>query len=105
MTCRVVFLGPLLLKQSFGPAIAPLLIQIRSNRIATVVPYDSRWAESQLPVAFLEVPADVHIVARHTKTFVEATSLKQRGLPIRHIAARNVLCLAICQHHVDGPAR
>ena len=79
MTCRVVFLGPLLLKQSFGSAIPPLLIQIRSNRIATVVPYDSRWAESQLPVAFLEVPADVHIVARHAKTFVEATNLKQRS--------------------------
>ncbi len=105
MPGRIVFLGPLFLQKSLGSTVSPLLLQIRSNRIATVVPYNSCRAESQLPVAFLEAPADVHIVARDTKTFVEPTDLKQRVLPISHVTAWNVLCLAIGQHDVDRAAR
>jgi hypothetical protein len=53
----------------------------------------------------LETPAGVHIVAGDPKTFIEATNFEQRRLPIGHVAAWNVLCLAISQHHVDGAAR
>jgi hypothetical protein len=105
MTSRVVFLGPLFLEQSLSTPITPLLLQVRSNRNATMVPYNSRWAESQLQVPFLETPADVHVVSRDPKPFIEATNFKQRGLPIGHVAAWNVLSLAIGQHHVDGTAR
>ena len=70
-----------------------------------MVPYNSRRTESQLPVVFLEAPADIHIVARDAETFIETSNFKQRGLPIGHVASRNVLCLAIGQQYVDGAAR
>jgi hypothetical protein len=95
MTRRVVFLGPLFLEESLGAPVAPLLLQIRSNRITTVVPYDSSWGESQLPIALLKAPADIYIIASDPKTFVETTNFKQRGFTIRHVTAWNVLCLAI----------
>src|SRR5262249_18012263 len=80
-------------------AVADLLSPIRSDRIAMVMPDERRGAESQMPAALLQSPADVHVVAGLGVSRIEAAHLFERPPAKGHIASRNVLGDRI----VEGP--
>src|SRR5205809_6853215 len=101
----VVFLGPLALQHRLGPAIPDLLLPVGAHRIPPAVPDHGGRAEAERPAPLLQPPAYVHVVTGGAKLRIEATDGLQTGLPERHVAAGDVLRLAIGQEHVHGTAR
>src|SRR5215217_4797954 len=87
----VVPLRPFRLQQRFCLAVALLLLPICSDRIAAVVPNHRRRAEAKSPPPLLKPPADIHVVARHPESRVEAANRLELIFAKGHIAARNVL--------------
>ena len=75
---RVVLLRPLPLEQRLGLAVAVLLLPVRADRVAAVVPDHGRGAEAERPAALLEPPADVDVVAGGAELRVEAADRLER---------------------------
>ena len=69
------------------------------------MPDKGRRAETDLEARLLQAPAQVHVVARLVEHRVEPADLLQRPFVERHVAAGNVLGLAVGQHHVRRSAR
>ena len=82
-------------QQRFGFAVTGLLLQVGADRRTPVVPHKTRRVESELAPALLQAPADVHIVAGLAKNRIEPAYLLQRPSEERHVAAGNVLGLAV----------
>ena len=61
-------------------------------------------AEADAQAAFLEAPANIHVVARLTEDGIEAADGFERPFVEHHVATRNVFRLVIVQHHVRRAA-
>src|SRR5437763_1191436 len=101
----VVLLGPLPLQHRLRPAVPDLLFPIGAHRVPAVVPDDRRRAETQGPAVSLEPPAHVDVVAGGAELRIEPSDRLKTGLAKRHVAAGDVLSLAIAEEDVNGPAR
>ncbi|MFN9941379.1 MAG: hypothetical protein ACK56I_18060, partial [bacterium] len=69
---RAVALGPLLLQQRLGLAVALLLLPVHGQRIAPVVPVHGAGMKADAPAARLQPPAQVDVVAGGAVAVVEA---------------------------------
>ncbi len=96
-------LGVMRVEPGFPLAIADLLVPVRFHARAAVVPHERRRRESDAQPLGLQPPADIDVVARAEVDRVEAVDRQQRVPAERHIAARDVLCDAVVEHHVGGP--
>src|SRR5207302_3639473 len=101
----VVFLRPLPLQYRLRPAVPDLLPPVGADRVPAVVPDHGGRAEAERPAPRLEPPADIHVVAGGPELRVEAADRLEAGLAERHVAAGDVLRLAVGQEDVNGPAR
>src|SRR5919204_2744455 len=103
MSDRVVLLGPLLFEQGLGLPIAALLLPVGAHRVAPVVPDHSSGAEPERPATLLQAPADVHIVAGDAVAGIKPPDRLQGLLAEGHIAARNMLRLAVREQDMRRP--
>ena len=101
----VVLLRPLALEQCFRAAVPDLLLPIRAHRVPAVMPHHGGGTEAEGPTPLLQAPAHVDVVAGGTELRVESADRVQRHLPERHVAAGDVLSLAITQQHVHRTSR
>ena len=92
-------------EQGFGIAVTALLLQIGANGRAPIVPDKSRRAEPYAQACLLHAPTQIHVIARLVENGIKAANLAQRPFVERHVAAWNVLCLAIRQHDMRRAAR
>src|SRR5205823_846667 len=91
----VILLGPLLFQQGLSVPIASLLVPVGAHRVPPVVPDHSGGAEPERPATLLQPPAHVHIVAGDAVAEIKPPDRLQRLLAEGHIAARNMLRLAV----------
>ena len=70
-----------------------------------MVPDHSGGAEAQRPASLLEAPTYVHVVACSAELRVESSDRLETGFAEHHVAAGNVLRLAVAQKDVNGPPR
>src|SRR5207253_9496812 len=103
MSERVVLRGPLLFEQGLRLPIAALLLPVGAHRVAPVVPDHGGGAEPERPATLLQAPAHVHIVAGDAVAGIKPPDRLQRLLAEGHIAARNVLRLAIRKQDMNWP--
>src|SRR4051812_17526258 len=68
------------------------------------MPYERCGAKPDLIAELLKAPTEVHIVASLAENRIKAVYLDQRGFIEGHVAAGNVLGLAVGEHHVGGAA-
>ena len=95
-----VLVGMLSLEQRLGLAVASLLAQVAAHGAAAVVADDRAGAERDLPARVEQPPAHVDVVAGGAELRVEAAEPLQRVLADRHVAAGDVLGLAVGDQHV-----
>src|SRR5258707_3553290 len=95
MTNRVVLFGPFAFEQRFGRTIPNLLFPVPSNGPAPMMPDQSRGAEAKAPAQLLQAPAHVDVVPGGAKARVEPALGFQGSLADSHVAAGDVLCLAV----------
>ena len=88
-----------------GLAVAALLAQVGPERRTPVMPDERRRAEADAVAAFLQAPANVHVVAGAMENGIEAADLHQGPFVKGHVAAGNVFGLTVGQHDVRGSAR
>src|SRR5205085_1205759 len=91
VTDGVVLLGPLALEHRLGLAVVELLLPVRLDGVAAVMPDDSRGREPQLPTRVLDPPAEIDIIARNTELRIAAADRFERRAEERHVAAGDVL--------------
>src|SRR5215467_4180530 len=103
MSGRVVLPRPFLLQQSLRAPIALLLLPIRLERVAAVMPHHRRGRETN-HADLTQAPAGVDVVTGRAEDRIEAANLLQRLSPDREIASRNMLCNFVSQQNVDGTA-
>ncbi len=60
--------------------------------------------EADRPAAFLQAPADVHVVTRHSELQVEAPDRLEARFAERHVAAGDVFGFAIGEQDVHRTA-
>ena len=65
---------------------------------------DRAGAEAECPAGLLQAPADVDVVAGDPELLVEAADRLQGRLAEGHVAAGDVLGLAVGEQDVDRPA-
>src|SRR5205807_8812667 len=97
VTRPVVFLRPLALEHRFGSAIADLLLPIGAERVAAVMPDHGGGMKAQGPPPLLQAPADVDVVPGGAELRIEPADRLEAFLPERHVAAGDVLRLAIAE--------
>lgn len=99
-------------EQTLGFAIAILLAQIGSDRMAAVVPDEGSRVPGDFPAFLLNPPADIDVVARTFENRVKTADFFQRPFPEGHVAAGDVLgglviqedrCRSARRGH-DGPS-
>src|SRR5205823_7902121 len=93
------------LEQGLGSTVSALLTEIAPDRVSPPMPDDGAGVEPQGPAGALQRPADVHVVSGGDERRIEAADRLEALLPERHVAARDVLGLAIREQDVHGPAR
>ena len=92
-------------QQGLRLPVTALLSHVSPDGRAPVVPDKGRRAETNLQARLLQAPAQVHVVARPVEDRIEPAHLRQRPLVERHVAAGDVLRLAVGQHDVRRAAR
>src|SRR5687767_9150403 len=86
------------LDHRFRSAIPLLLPQIGTDRRATMMPDQRRRRVTDLQTGIDEPPADVHIISGDAKLLIKSAKAQQR-IPFEcHVAAGNVLRLAVIDH-------
>src|SRR5919199_6177963 len=101
MSDPAVLLGPLLFEQGLRLSIAALLLPVGAHRVAPVMPDHGGGAEPERPATLLQAPADVDIVAGDAVAGIKPSDRLQRLLAEGHIAARNMLRLAVRQQDMS----
>src|SRR5205807_2900218 len=81
-----------------------LLFPVRSHRASPVMPHHRGRTEADRPPAVPEAPAHIDVVAGHTELRIESADRFEVDPAKRHVAARNVLRLAIGDEHVNRSA-
>src|SRR5215203_3736783 len=87
-------------QERFGFAVARLLFQIGFYGRAPVVPDEAGWTEPDAVTGLLQAPAHIHVISSLAINRIEAANVIERPFVEGHVAAGNVLGLAIVQHHV-----
>src|SRR5262245_54298981 len=87
-------------KPRLALAVADLLPPVRDQARTVVVPHERGGCESDPPTAVLKPPAHIHVIAGAKKDGIEAADGQQRLATRGEIAARNVLRLAVVEHHM-----
>jgi len=72
--------------------------------VATVMPDKTRVGKCDLAAALEQAPTNVHVVARGAKLRVKPVRLLERPFPKSHVAAGDVLRVAVVEHHVRRAA-
>src|SRR5207247_6263824 len=101
----IVLFRPLALQHRLRPAVADLLLPIGAHGVATMVPDQGRGTEAEGPPPLLHTPAHVHVVASSAELAIESSDRLEAGFPERHVAAGDVLGLAVGKEDVHRPAR
>ena len=101
----VVLLGPFALQHRLGAPVADLLPPVGAQRVPAVVPHQGGGVEAERPAALQQPPAHVDVVPGGAELRIESADRLEAAFPERHVAAGDVLGLAIVQQHVDGTAR
>ena len=70
-----------------------------------MVPDHGGRVEPERPAAFLKLPAHVHVVAGDAELRIEPADRFEARFAERHVAAWDVLRLAVGKEHVHGTAR
>src|SRR5215471_16615856 len=73
-------------QQGLGLAVALLLLEIGLDRRAAVIPDETRRAETNPVAAFLQAPADVHVIPRFAIDRIEAADFVQGPFVECHVA-------------------
>ena len=101
----VVLLRPLRLEECLGLPVTLLLLPVRTQRVASVVPDHGRRAERKRPSTLAQAPADVYVVASGAKLRVESFDGLKCRLLKRHVAARDVLRFCVGDEDLHRSAR
>jgi len=104
VTSGVVFLGPFLFQKRLGPAVANLLFPVSPNPLSAMMPNHRAGIEAYLKARLLNPPADVHIISGHAELRIESSDDLQYTFAKRHVAAWNVLRIAVGYENMRGPA-
>ena len=90
------------MKHRFSAAVAGLLFEIGANRAAAMVPDLSGRGEADFFPGVEQSPADVNIIAGLAEARIEAAYVEQCLAAERHVAAGDVLGIAVVEHDVGG---
>src|SRR6266568_7024605 len=101
-TERIKILRVLADQHGLGLAVAELLFEIGADGRAAIVPDESRGAEADLIASLLQAPAEIDVVSGPAEDGIEAADFSQSPFVEGHIAAGDVLGLAIGKHHMGG---
>src|SRR6185503_2019358 len=85
-------------------AITDLLPPVGDESRAMVVPHQRRRCKGNPSSTVLKSPAHVDVIAGAKEDGVEAADRQQRLAARGKVATRNVLRLAVVEHHVAGRA-
>ena len=92
-------------EQRLGFAVTVLLSQVLAESGAAIMPNKGRGTETDFVIRLLQSPAYIHVVTSTLEDGIEAADLGECPLVKSHVAAGNVLGLAVAQHDVRRPAR
>src|SRR5207247_10344306 len=97
----VVLLWPPPPEERLRLPVAELLLRIRAQGVAPVMPDHRGRVEPDRPATFAQPPADVHVVAGSPELRIESADRFEARPAERHVAPGDVLGLPVGQEYVD----
>ncbi len=91
-------------QDGLGFTIAALLLQVRANSRAAIMPDETGRTEANFAAGLFQTPAKIHIVSGLPENRIEPVDLFQRPLVKSHVATGNVLRLPVGQHYMSRAA-
>src|SRR5260370_19846103 len=100
MSGGIILLRPFLFQKSLCLTVSLLLPPKFSQRIPAMGPHLCGRAQAQFPTMFLQAPTHVDVVTSRSELGVKITNCFKCGSQKRHVAAGDMICLAISKHNI-----